>query len=97
MIAKALRIIAAQMEDSENYRTDEYGVEALCISNAADYIDKLEHKQEVGTYAFVTTPLGTLPISSTSMIDLSNEITDLKKYIKELEHELRKCERGYFD
>lgn len=40
--AQALRMIADQMEDAESYRTDEMGVEALCLRNAADRIEQLE-------------------------------------------------------
>ena len=40
--AKALRIIADQMEDNKSYRTDEMGIEALCLRNAADRIEQLE-------------------------------------------------------
>lgn len=40
--AKALRAIADQMEDSEAYRTDAMGIEALCLRNSAARIEKLE-------------------------------------------------------
>lgn len=39
--ALSLRLIADQMEDSESYRTDEHGIEALCLRNAADEIERL--------------------------------------------------------
>lgn len=40
--AKALRLIADQMENFETYRIDEMGVKALCLRNAADLIEDLE-------------------------------------------------------
>lgn len=39
--ATALRILSREMSDKgDDYRTDAYGIEALCLSDAADLIDK---------------------------------------------------------
>lgn len=39
--AEALRILSREMSDKgDDYRTDSYGIEALCLSNAADLIDE---------------------------------------------------------
>jgi len=40
--ADALRAIAAQMDDHEAYRADQWGIEALVLTNAATRLDSME-------------------------------------------------------
>jgi hypothetical protein len=46
---EALRIIARQMENAETFRTDELGIEASCLRDSADEIERLY--KALATYA----------------------------------------------
>ena len=43
---EALRIIAKQMDGAETFRTDELGVEAACLRDSADEIERLRAENE---------------------------------------------------
>jgi len=38
---EALRIIARQMNNAETFRTDDFGIEAACLRDSADEIERL--------------------------------------------------------
>jgi len=42
---EALRIIARQMNNAETFRTDELGIEAACLRDAADEIERLRESE----------------------------------------------------
>lgn len=42
---EALRIIAKQMDSAETFRTDELGVEAACLRDSADEIERLQARE----------------------------------------------------
>jgi hypothetical protein len=46
---EALRIIARQMDNAETFRTDELGIEAACLRDSADEIERL--RKALATYA----------------------------------------------
>jgi hypothetical protein len=46
---EALRIIARQMDNAETFRTDELGIEAACLRDSADEIERL--RRALATYA----------------------------------------------
>lgn len=42
---EALRIIARQMNNAETFRTDELGIEAACLRDSADEIERLRESE----------------------------------------------------
>lgn len=42
---EALRIIARQMNNAETFRTDDFGIEAACLRDAADEIERLRESE----------------------------------------------------
>ena len=46
---EALRIISRHMENAETFRTDEHGIEAACLRDSADEIERL--RRALATYA----------------------------------------------